>query len=317
MDSTSLWAGLLWPLLRLILFICIGLFAANLIEAAPWSRKAARFALPLARLGRLGETTAAAFSLALVSGASANALLSEKFQQGRISWRELVLSNLLNSLPAYFLHLPTMILVALPFLGAAVAPYVGLTLLAALGRTLFVLGMGRALLPPLPEANEQEAPPSPEKDERPPRFFRRGWTRFKKRIPTILLITIPLYILVYFLHRQGLLHNLKQALAGYAGFFSVLPPEALATAALHAVEASAGLASAGAFLDAGVLGTREVVLALLLGNFLGSPVRALRHQFPYYAGIYHPRIAIKLIACNQSLRAASILLAGSAYYFLT
>ncbi len=316
MDNTSLWAGLLWPLLRLILFICIGLFAANLIEAAPWSKKAVRLALPLARLGRLGETTATAFSMALVSGASANALLSERFQQGRISWRELVLSNLLNSLPAYFLHLPTMALVALPFLGAAVAPYVGLTLLAALGRTLFVLILGRVLLPVLPCTDAPEAPGSPQKGERP-RFFNRAWTRFKKRIPTILLITIPLYVLIYFLGRQGLLHDLEQTLAGYAGFFSVLPPEALATAALHAMETAAGLASAGALLDAGALSTREVVLALLLGNFLGSPVRALRHQLPYYAGIYRPRTAIKLIICNQSLRAASILLAGSAYYFLT
>ena len=316
MDSTSLWAGLLWPLLRLILFICIGLFAANLIEAAPWSRKAARLALPLARLGRLGETTAAAFSLALVSGASANALLSERFRQGRISWRELMLSNLLNSLPAYFLHLPTMVLVALPFLGATMAPYVGLTLLAALGRILFVLAMGRVLLPPLACSDQPEAPSSPEKNERP-RFFHRAWTKFKKRIPTILLITIPLYVLIYFLGRQGLLHNLEQALAGYAGLFSVLPPEALATAALHAVETTAGLASAGALLDAGVLGSREVVLALLLGNFLGSPVRALRHQLPYYAGVYQPRTALKLIVCNQFLRAASILLAGSAYYLLT
>jgi hypothetical protein len=255
--------------------------------------------------------------MALVSGASANALLSERFQQGRISWRELMLSNLLNSLPAYFLHLPTMALVALPFLGAAVVPYVGMTLLAALGRTLFVLLLGRVLLPALPTTDAPETPTSPEKDERPPRFFHRAWIRFRKRIPTILLITVPLYVLIYFLGRHGLLHDLEQALAGYAGFFSVLPPEALATAALHAMETAAGLASAGALLDAGVLGTREVVLALLLGNFLGSPVRALRHQLPYYAGIYKPRTAIKLIICNQSLRAASILLAGSAYYFLT
>ena len=48
------------------------------------------------------------------------------------------------------------------------------------------------------------------------------------------------------------------------------------------------------------------MLALLVGNILSTPMRAFRHQFPYYAGIFKPKVAVRLIVHNQALRAASL-----------
>jgi hypothetical protein len=62
-----------------------------------------------------------------------------------------------------------------------------------------------------------------------------------------------------------------------------------------AAEFTAGLAAAGALLAAGSMSSREIVLALLVGNILSSPIRALRHQYPYYAGIFKPGLAAQLI----------------------
>jgi hypothetical protein len=45
-------------------------------------------------------------------------------------------------------------------------------------------------------------------------------------------------------------------------------------------------------------------------------MRAFRHQFPYYAGIFRPRMAVKLIACNQTLRVVSLVLVGTVYALL-
>ncbi|THB63670.1 MAG: hypothetical protein D6E12_16440, partial [Desulfovibrio sp.] len=73
----------------------------------------------------------------------------------------------------------------------------------------------------------------------------------------------------------------------------------------------------GALLEGGGLEAREIVLALLAGNVLSSPMRAFRHQFPYYAGIFKPRLALKLIAYNQTLRALSIIAVGMGYFFLS
>jgi hypothetical protein len=80
---------------------------------------------------------------------------------------------------------------------------------------------------------------------------------------------------------------------------------------------AAGLAAAGALLAAGTLNYREIILALLVGNVLSSPIRAVRHQFPYYAGIFNPRLALELIFYNQSFRMGSIILVGLGFYVLS
>jgi len=56
---------------------------------------------------------------------------------------------------------------------------------------------------------------------------------------------------------------------------------------------------------------------LLAGNVLSAPMRAVRHQFPFYAGIFQPKLAAELITYNQIFRIGSIILVGVFYYFLT
>jgi hypothetical protein len=60
---------------------------------------------------------------------------------------------------------------------------------------------------------------------------------------------------------------------------------------------------------------KEVILALIVGNILSSPMRAIRHQLPYYAGIYKPALALRLIFYNQSLRIGSLMLMALSYWY--
>jgi hypothetical protein len=110
-------------------------------------RGLARLAAPLARMAHLREVAGASFSLAFVSPAAANGLLSQSHQRGEISDRELMLANLFNSLPAYLVHTPTIFLLTWPVLGFPALIYVGLTLLAAAGRTGLTVLLARRLLP--------------------------------------------------------------------------------------------------------------------------------------------------------------------------
>ncbi|MCI5138582.1 MAG: hypothetical protein D3922_09255, partial [Candidatus Electrothrix sp. AR1] len=102
-----LWRELGHPLVRLLTFISIGLIVAGFIEAMNWTRKMSVVAAPMIRFGHLSDLTGAAFSMAFFSGVAANTMLSEAYEQGRLSKKELFLANMFNSLPAYFLHLPT------------------------------------------------------------------------------------------------------------------------------------------------------------------------------------------------------------------
>lgn len=312
-----LWQGLGWPLLRLVFFISLGLLVGNLIESLNWTHGVARLASPLVRRAHLSDITGASFSMAFFSAVTANTMLSEAYEQEKITKQELVFSNLFNSLPTYFLHLPTMFFLAVPLLKNVAFIYVGLTLFAAFLRTVCILIVGRVVLP----GNKELCISCRLEENAVTSFsqaFQKAWLRFKKRIKKILLITLPIYIAVFALNRSGMFDLLEKWLAQHVGFLSWLDPHSLGVVALQlTADISAGLAAAGALLDNGSLEARQVVLALLAGNVLSAPMRAVRHQFPFYAGVFQPKLAVELITYNQIFRTGSIILVGIFYYFLS
>ena len=282
-----LWKGLLWPLLRLLLGLCVGLLLANLLEALRWTRHLARLATPLARAAHLRDVAGAAFSLAFVSPAAANGLLSESHQKGEIDGRELMLANLFNSFPAYLVHTPTIFLLTWPVLGWPAVVYVGLTLLAAVGRT----GLRAAV--------------------------RKAWKRFRRRVPKLVCFTVPVYIIMYLLQRYGLFTAAEEWLAMHMEWLAFLKPQAMGIIVLHlAAELGAALGAAGSVLQTGGLEARDVVLALMVGNILSTPMRAIRHQLPAYAGFYRPALALRLILANQGLRAVSMAVVTLLYWWV-
>lgn len=309
----TLWDRLVWPLIRLVASISVGLMIANFIESLNWTRRIAFLARPLIRFGHLSDITGASFSMAVFSGVSANTLLAEAYDQEKIRKAELVLANLFNSLPTYFIHLPTMFFITVPLIKGAALIYVSLTLVAALLRTFSIVIVSRFLLP-RPDGHEAmvAAATATAIDWR--QAMRKSWLRFKRRIRKILFVTIPIYIIVYAMNRIGFFTELEQAAAGYLSLIPGLTPHSMGIITLQmASELTAGVAAAGALLQEGKMEHREIILALLVGNILSSPLRAVRHQFPYYAGIFKPKVATELIVCSQAFRVASLVLVAAAY----
>ncbi|WP_045212872.1 membrane protein [Desulfonatronovibrio magnus] len=311
----ELWTGLFFPLLKICMFISMGVFVGNLIEALNWTRFMAMFATPLVRAGRLKDISGASFSMAFFSGVSANTMLAEAYEQKRLTRKELVLSNLFNSLPTYFLHLPTTFFIIAPLIKAAALPYLFLTISSAVLRTIVVIFIGRFILPAKEDQCVVCELPANEKLNMK-KVLQKVKTRFSKRFKKIMVFTVPIYTLFYVLQHTGFFAMTERFMSEHVGILSFLPPQAISIVVLQlAAEFSAGLAAAGSLLDSGALGIKEVVLALITGNILSSPMRAVRHQLPYYAGIFNPALAMRLIVYNQSLRAGSLIVVGVGYYF--
>lgn len=318
MDISLLWHGLGWPLIRLIFYISLGLFFANFIESLNWTHKVAKLSRPLIRIGHLPEAVGVSFSMAFFSGIAANTMLSESFANGKINKKELILANLFNSLPSYFLHLPTVFFITAPLIKGAAFTYVGLTFLASIIRTVLILFVGRLIL-----TKRQGGPSEPgtvhESERRTvQQAMQISWKRFKKRIKRIVKFTVPIYTIIFFMNQAGIFDLMEVFLAEHLGILSWLNPQTISIIVLHvAAEFMAGLAVAGALIDAGHLAYRDIILALLVGNVLSSPMRAVRHQFPYYAGIFSPTLALELIIYSQAFRVGSIILVGVGYYLVT
>jgi hypothetical protein len=80
-----------------------------------------------------------------------------------------------------------------------------------------------------------------------------------------------------------------------------------------AAEFTSGMAAAGALMDAGALSVPQVVIALILGTLVATPIRALRHQLPSHMGIFSPALGTQLLFLSQGLRIASLLLVTVPY----
>ncbi len=304
------------PVLRITLFIALGLFIANLIESLNWTHRLAAIARPLIKAGHLSTVTGASFSVAFFSGVSANTMLSEAFDKGQMSKKELILANLFNSLPRFFLHLPTVFFLTAPLIKLGAFLYVGITFSGAMLQTFLVVMAGRLLLP----ANDTltiDAPPQKAKTTFQDAFT-KSVKRLKKRIGKILKFMIPVYLIFFLLNWYGLFAQIEQFLATNVWFLSWLNPQALGIVILHVTaEFSAGLAAASVLLAENSLSYKEVVLALLVGNILSTPIRAIRHQLPYYTGIYSPKLAIQLVGISQLMRAFCLIFIAVIYILLS
>ena len=265
-DLMPFWLTLGRPLTRLLFAMCIGLLIANIVEALRWTQPLARLSAPLVRLARLREAAGASFSMAFFSPAAANALLSDSHAKGEISLRELVLANLFNSLPAYMVHLPTMLFMLWPVLGAPALIYTGLTLAAAALRTLFTVGLGHFLLPPLHGENCIECRLPQEKVTLKSAAL-KAWKRFRRRLPKLVMFTIPVYVAMYLMQHYGLFRTAEAWLSDHTPWLGFIRPEALGIVLLSlAAEIGASLSAAGSALHMGGLTPPEVIIALLVGN---------------------------------------------------
>ena len=317
LSSQKAVSRLLWPLARLMIFIGIGLAAGQIIEATGWTKILAALAGPIFRFGNFGKRCSAAFTTAFFSGVAANAMLLDFYKDGKISRRQLFLSNFVNQLPAYFLHLPTTFFIVIPLTGWAGGLYFLITFTATLLRTFLFFVYGHFQLSKKESNNSIDTKKTEIPNEKKPkRVWQNIREKFPRRISSIATYVIPIYMLVFILNGMGLFNIARRWLAGYV-ITTFMSTEALSVVILSfAAEFTSGFAAAGALLDAGVITTKQTVLALLIGNIIAFPIRALRHQLPRYIGIFSPKMGTQLLLMGQSFRAMSLVIVGIIYYYL-
>lgn len=297
-------------MLRSLLYISLGLAAGQLLEGLGLNARIGKIASPLMGRAHLPSESGAAFAAAFVSGVTANTLLFTSWREGKLSRGQLVVSNLINiSLPAYFLHAPSTFFVVLALLGTPGLYYFAITLTAALVRFFLAVSAGGLFLPRV----EGLAPDPPAGRKPWPEVWQATRTKLIARLGRMLWIIVPVYLMVYLLSQGGAFKALADYLAQWfsASFLSL---EALSVVVFSVMaEAASGYAAAAALLESGGLEVKQVVIALLIGNLVAAPVRVLRHQLPYYLGIFTPGLGGLLIVLGQSFRIASLAVVTWAY----
>jgi len=314
-DLIFLLKKVLWPLFRLISIMAITLFLSALIEAKGWSRLVATLSRPIMKMGRLSDWSGTAFTTAFLSGIAASTIIWNAYKEGKITQKEMFICALLNvGLPSYFLHLPVTFAIIVPLTQQAGLLYMAITFIAALIRTIFVIFLGRTILAK-EEKNDVDIHKSNVKKKQKDtlKIFKKYLT---KRLLSIATYTIPIYILVVLLRVYGFF-NYLQEVSAYLIKTNLFPVEGVSVVVFSIVaEFSAGAAAAGAMLQEGILSIKETVMALVFGNIIATPVRALRHQLPRYLGIFTPKTGILLLISGQLLRIVSVIIATCFFWWI-
>jgi hypothetical protein len=298
------------PLLRLLVYMGVGLLIGQAIESLGWAARLGGWTAPVLRWGHMSAESGASFTAAFFSGIMANTMLMTFHQEGKISRRELVVAYLFNSgLPTYLLHLPTTFFIILPLTKQAGLIYLGLTLAAALLRSAALLAYGRWWLPAAAGAG-QVAAPAPAREEK---VLQEIWRKFSRRFTRVVFYTLPIYLLIFLATDWGLFRWLREAAAAHVAI-SFLPVEAASVVIFSvAAEFTSGMAAAGAFMQSGALTVPQTVMALVLGNIVATPIRALRHQLPSHVGIFAPKLGTELLLLSQGVRLASLVVVAALY----
>jgi hypothetical protein len=300
---SHLYVRLVRPLARLSLAIGAGLLLGIFIENANLSTRLGRVFSPFLRFGHLKEPSALALTTAFFSAVSASTILMNSYKDGFISRRELVISALILTFPAFFAHLPSLFFTITPLVGMLGIYYLVILFAGDVLRTSAYLIYGRLTLPPYqPQAVEPASRHATWKE-----IWQATTEKFFTRLYTILVITIPVFVAVFLAQEGGLFTWLNGQLSHFLKGTQI-PVEAVSILIFSlAAEATGGFAAAGALLASHALSPAGILFTLILGTIISSPMRAIRHQMPFYLGVYTPKLGLNLMILSQLFRTLSLL----------
>jgi hypothetical protein len=282
MDVISVSSGGFWPALlaaeaMLTLNIALGLAIGELILALGVVERV--FAPLVPMLGRFGihEKIAAAMLLSVGSSRSAAALISGAYVSGDISQDEATFGSLSLAFPGYLRRWVGTAAMASGIAGRAGMIFALVLLFRSACRFAWVV----ALM--IRRGGRRSSPISTVKPMEAPRWGERARRLFKilkRSLPWAWAFFALTYALVPLIDVFFTEHVAKW------GFYSFIPAEGWAIAVSSLAHVTAALSSASGALARGSLGVGQAVLALLVGNMVGSVTRTMRQNVGYWVGIF-------------------------------
>lgn len=163
-------------------------------------------------------------------------------------------------------------------------------------RTGITLIVGRLLLPPKQHIKFKKDI----KKKKPSEAFRAAlsasWIPLRMVVVTMAVTAIVVFQLIDMGFFDAISAYLKDISA-----LQYLPSESLPVIAAWFASNIAAYTIAGSLLNEGILSSKEIVIALLVGRVLSSITR-LRFTIPYYTGIFSPALGIKIMMISTLMQ---------------
>lgn len=288
--------------IKIVPIIAIGIFATGLAVNLGLMRKFDRLVKPLSAKARISGTSALSVVTCTFSSTAGYSMLSEGLNNKRISEREVIAVSLITSFPGIFSHLFTFFIpVVIPILGFTTGViYVCLRGLVALLKTCLGIFLARLWLKDIDNqsTNSQSSVLNPAHTsiDKKHALNKSAASTYKmlKRITPIMFITLFLTSVTM---EMGIFQSFSKILDPFMNILG-LESEIALISATQIVNTYSGMVLSGSLLDDGMISTKGVLIALLLGNVISFSTRFVKHSLPLHVSLFGPKLGGKIVAVN-------------------
>jgi hypothetical protein len=282
LSSPLFWSSLFRAELFLTVNIAAGLLVGEVILSLGVVDMLFAPIVPLLSRWGIHKTIAGAMLVALGSSRSGAALISACFADGGISKAEATYGTLALAFPGYLRRWVGTATMAFGIAGISGLIYALILVLRSAIRFAWVIFMlkksGRASASQTP--GERRQTNSEDRKISPGSRRRRLLKTLLRSLPWAWLFFALTYAAMPYVERAFTDHIAKW------GLHAFLPPEGWAVAVSALAHVMAALSAARGALSAGELGVAQAVLALLVGNMVGTITRTMRQNMGYWMGIF-------------------------------
>ncbi|MCD4809403.1 MAG: hypothetical protein K8R17_05845 [Methanosarcinales archaeon] len=288
--------------IKIVPIITIGIFATGLAVNLGLMRKFDRLVKPLSAKARISGTSALSVLTCTFSSTAGYSMLSEGLNNKRISEREVIAVSLITSFPGILSHLFTFFIpVVIPILGFTTGViYVCLRGFVALLKTCLGIFLARLWLKDIDNqsTNSQSSVSNPVHTsiDKKHALNKSAASTYKmlKRITPIMFITLFLTSVAMEL---GIFQSFSKILDPVMNILGLESEIALISATLI-VNTYSGMILSGSLLGDGMISTKGVLIALLLGNVISFSTRFVKHSLPLHVSLFGPKLGGKIVAVN-------------------
>ncbi len=294
---------------QLFFYVGLGAMLGAIVEGRGWYRVFSGSLGRISRAAGLPEIVGLAMPTALASGPGADSMLMASHRRGELPSSALLAGGLCNGVLAHISHLLRVIYPVAAAIGLPGLLFFGVQILGGLIILTTVLLCHRFLAAGQRTAGRKDPPqagglPSIRSW---PDTLRFGCLRAAGLLFRLACVSVPLILAMEWLIRAGALDFWDSLVpAAVSRYF----PEQLLTivAAQFGGLIQSATVSAG-LLAQGLITRPQILLAMLLGSVLTSPVNTVRRTLPTTLAIYPPRLACLIVFGAQLARLAVVLAA--------
>jgi len=291
---------------KIVPIIALGIFATSFAVNIGLMRKFDGVIKPLSSKANIRAVSALAVVTCTFSTAAGYSMLVDGLNEKIISEREVIATTVISSFPSILSHLFTFFVpVVIPILGLTTGSiYVCLVGLAAFLKTCFGIFLARLWLRDANTVSAKSVPhTNPDKARAQAMDSKSALNKSAKSAYKMLKRIVPTMFITLFLVSVAMELNLFQS------FSAILEPvtnilglesEVALISATEIVNTYAGIILAGSFLNEGLIATKGVLIALLLGTVISFSARFVKHSFPLHLSLFGPKLGGKTVAINAA-----------------